>query len=355
MNNNKILIITFASIFYYLIAPYIFLKYDFDMWGSFTTSQVFINKNLISNFDILISFISLFFFLKIGSYSDKLSEKIDGKIYSLVIIGLAYFFYPFCEKIIYNYIQYGGISRNLGAEYFLTFINNGFASYLITLSLILIIFAYNERKYLFLIIIFGVLSIEYLSGMRSDIVRLICIFFAILSIKKFLLIYGIPFILIIFNRQIVSNYDFNLRSIFGDSINVMYGYSQIADLEPSDCDSTNSLLRIFVPPIFRSSLMDHAGDLVVCLNSTYFIPSGLGNSILSDINKFPITTIIMFIFYYFVINLIPRDYKFLTSLLIISMVPHIMRLGFITGISYTISYIIWILVPLIIINKLLKK
>lgn len=355
MNNSRVFIISLVSIFFYIAMPKILLHNGYDMWGSFITSPVIYNGSLISYLDIITSFVLLFSFIKIGSRSDIDSARIDIKIYAGITLGMAVFFFEFTKNIISDYFIEGSISRNAGADYWSLYINNGFASYLMTLSLIFIIPAYKDGNFLFVLFVCFILFIETLSGMRSEYVRLLLIILAFVPIKKIIIYYTIPIILLILNRQIYFNYDYNLRSIFGDAINVMYGYSQLDGIEPTGCNAFYSIARIVIPPIFRSMSFEYAGDLVVCLNSLYYTPSGLGNSILTDINYYPIELLTIFLLYLLIVNCIPNGYKLFISIFVISMVPHIMRLGFITGISYTISFIIWIFMPIIYLNKLISK
>ena len=355
MNSNRIFLITLVSIFFYILVPKILLQTDYDMWGSFVTSPIAYNKNLISNLDIIISFILLFCFIKFGSKHDIEFAKFDNIIYFGIFLGMLVFFFDFSKNIITDYFINGSISRSDGADYWSQYLNNGFVSYLMTFSLILIIPAYREKNFFFIIFICLILFIETLSGMRSDYVRLLIIILAFVSLKKIFLYYSIPILLLILNRQLFFNYDYNLRIIFGDAINVMYGYSQLDEINPIECNAFYSIARIIIPPIFRSMVFEYAGDLVVCLNSIYYLPSGLGNSILTDINYYPFDLLLIFLFYILIVNCIPSGYRLYISIFVISMVPHIMRLGFITGISYTISFIIWIFIPIIFFNKLITK
>lgn len=350
---NRIIFIAFVSVFIYICIPYILLKTNFDMWGSFSNNQIIYKENLISIFDIIYSFIILLIFLQFPNIYSLNNKIINNNILYIISLFLLIFYYQFSSEVINKFIS-SDLNRDIGAQLWLIYLNNGINSYLMTLALIFTVCANENKNYLFLYILVLILLSQLLSGMRSEFSRFIVILLAIINKKYFYIVLPIVIVLVI-NRQLLFNYDYDVRSIFGDAINVMYGYHLVNDINITKCNAYNSLLRIFVPPPMRNDFFEYSGDLVICLNVNYFEVIGIGNSIITDINKFSLETTIALILYIIIVYLFPSKYKYLITILSLSMVPHIMRLGIITSVSYTISFILWILIPVIIINEIYLK
>lgn len=351
---RRINLIVGIFIFTYLCVPKILLFINYDMWGSFTTETIIYNKDLITNFDIFISYFLVLIFVLISNIDTNQSQYIDNKLIYIITFLLILFYYKFSYELIIEYFNLGKIDRNFGVSLWLNFINNGFNSYLFTLSILFITSAYYNKNYYFIFTILIVILFQLLSGMRSEFTRLITVIFALLPRNKIYLIV-IPLLILMLNRQIIFGYDYDMRSFFGDAINVIYGYHIIHQIELIECNAFNSLLRIFVPPGLREEFFLNSGDLVICLNTLYYKPSGIGNSILTDINKYPLETLLILALYIFFAVIFPKKYKYLILILALSALPHIMRLGFITGVSYSISFLLWIIVPVLLINELFIK
>jgi len=185
-------------------------------------------------------------------------------------------------------------------------------------------------------------------------IRLIVLYyiFAEKNNKKKILLVIAALLLLLFSRQIFSGYDFSIVHLFGESLNILYGHYQLLDIDTFImCDPVNSILRIFINPFFRKYIDTYSGDLVICVNETYYSTPGLGYSILNDIIYFPLYTFIILALLIIMILFLNKELKYIFSLLLISMLPHIMRLGMITAVSYCLSYMLWFILPLFFINS----
>lgn len=361
--NNKKLMLTAASIFYYIVAPILLINSDIEMHGYFgNISYSKISESIF--FNIFLSFIILYIYLYSAKpiYIHLLPNTNFGLYFIVISIILIFTYFPFCFEALNIYISRGEIDRNQGALLWLQFLNNPLASYAITLGILFSYFAIHNKCWWFLLLILIILIIELLTGMRSNFTRLLVVIFLLFNMdKKITILLIISIIFLIFNRQIFSGYELQISHLFGESLNIMYGHHQLLEYDLIDsCNSVYSLTRILTPPFLRSYTYPFSGDLVICINESYYSTPGLGYSILNDIIFFPVSLFLSIILLFICRRFLSKNITgALFTLLIASMLPQVLRLGFITSISYIISFIIWIMFPLVIfintINLLINK
>lgn len=340
------LIITCAFL-YYIIAPCMLIVLGYDMFGHFgyTSQQYFKLPSLVNIGEALIVVLILVLTAVYGSRTNESTIEPPFPILAILLLST----YSFYFIGLYNTIALGiPIKRNDGALLWDLYLNNGYSS--IAMSLAILFSVYRIRKHFwFAILTILFLIAEQVSGMRSNTARFLTALLILNYNKKFFITVAFFATALIFNRQFFNGYDLNPIMLFGDGVNTLYGHIILGSVSsPAGCTWTDSLLRIFVFPLYREELFAYSGDLTVCINSLYYNPQGLGNSILNDVAYFPAGVLTFLAIHICLISLSRFDRSLISwySILIITMLPHIMRLGLITSISYSLSFLLWVLIPL---------